>query len=75
MLQYVNGFYCAVDNQKEDFILNFVQRNPRIDDEGIQDEMVTETVASLVMGKTVAQNLLTALGRMLETENDNNEEK
>lgn len=68
MLQYVNGFSCAIDSEKEDFIINFVQRIPRFEIEGIQEDMITENVTSLVMGKAVAEKLLKALQEMLETE-------
>lgn len=68
MLQYVNGFSCAMDNEREDFIINFVQRIPKIEDEGMQEEMITENISSLVMNKNVAERLLDALKEMLDTE-------
>lgn len=71
MLTYVNGFSCAVDS--ENFIINFVQRNPKIEAEGIQDEMVVESVASLVMSKAAAGRLLDALQEMLDVEIEDEE--
>lgn len=68
MLHYVNGFSCAMDSDKEEFIIDFVQRVPKIELDGIQEDMVTESVASLVMGKAVAERLLKALKEMLDTE-------
>lgn len=66
MLQYVNGFSCAVDNEKEEFIINFVQRIPKIDENGIQEELTTEAVFSIVMGVGVAEKLFHTLEEMLE---------
>ncbi len=66
MLQYVNGFSCAVDNEKEEFIINFVQRIPKIDENGIQEELTTEAVSSIVMGVGVAEKLFHTLEEMLE---------
>ncbi len=66
MLQYVNGFSCAVDNEKKEFIINFVQRIPKIDENGIQEELTTEAVSSIVMGVGVAEKLFHTLEEMLE---------
>lgn len=70
MLQYVNGFSCAVDSEKEEFIINFVQRIPKINENGIQEELTTETVSSIVMGVAVAERLLDTLEEMLEGQPD-----
>lgn len=75
MLQYVNGFSCAIDSEKEDVILNFVQRSPVIDEEGIQEETQVETVSSLIMGKAVAERLLEALEELLTSEAEENIKK
>lgn len=68
MLHYVNGFSCAMDNEREDFIIHFVQRIPKVGDEGMEEEMITENISSLVMGKNVAEKLLSALQEMLNIE-------
>lgn len=68
MLQFVNGFSCAVDSEKKEFIINFVQRIPKIDDEGMQTETIVENVSSIVMGKSLAEKLVDAVQGMLETE-------
>ncbi|MDO4328126.1 MAG: DUF3467 domain-containing protein [Lachnospiraceae bacterium] len=66
MLQYINGFSCAMDDEKEEFMINFVQRLPMIKDGNIQEEMAAETVSSIVMRKAVAEQLYDALKELLE---------
>lgn len=55
-----------MDNEKEEFIINFVQRIPKIDENGIQEELTTEAVSSIVMGVGVAEKLFHTLEEMLE---------
>lgn len=68
MLQYVNGFSCALNEEKEEFILNFVQRFPKIKDGKMENETDVEVVSSLVMDMQIAKRLKNALGEMLEDE-------
>lgn len=68
MLQFVNGFTCAVDSEKQEFIINFIQRIPKIEDGGIQSETIVENVSSIVMGKSLAEKLVEAVQDMLEAE-------
>ena len=74
MLNYTNGFSCAIDNDKGDFIINFIQRIPKIEGEGIPEEETIENVSSVVMNKVTAGKLLSALKELLETEDVVNEE-
>lgn len=73
MLQYVNGFSCAMDEEKEDFMIHFVQRIPNLEEGDLQEEMITENVASIVMGKAMAEKLLDALNEMLNLKMDGEE--
>lgn len=70
MLQYVNGFSCAIDEEKREFILNFVQRFPKIKEGNIGEEMEIEVISSLAMDKKVAERLRSALNDVLEDENE-----
>lgn len=69
MLQYTNGFSCAMDNEKESLIINFIQEMPQIDNGAMKDETMIENVTTLVMDKATAEKLLNALKQMLGDEN------
>lgn len=64
MLQYVNGFSCALNSQNEDFIISFIQTSPNFEND--RDEYIRENIASLVMPKEIAGNLSQALLEMLD---------
>lgn len=65
MLQYTNGFSCAMDQEKEELIISFVQQIPEIGEDGETTNIRAEEVVNLVMGKVMAQNLLNGLTEML----------
>ena len=65
MLQFTTGFSCAMDQQKEELIINFIQQIPEIGDDGKTENVRIEEVINLVMGKVMAQNLLEALSGIL----------
>ena len=65
MLQYTNGFSCAMDSNKESVIIEFIQKVPVLRSEEGQKEK-TETVSSLVMDVSTAANLLSVLTEMFE---------
>ena len=69
MLQYTNGFSCAMDNEKESLIINFIQEMPQIDNGAMKDETMIENVTTLVMDKVTAEKLFNALKQMLGDEN------
>ena len=66
MLQYVNGFSCAMDSEKDELIIKLLQRRPDFTDD--IDGVIMEEVATIVMGKVTAQRLLEGLKEMLEDE-------
>lgn len=66
MLQYVNGFSCAMDSEKDEMIIKLLQRSPDFTDDN--DGVITDEVATIVMGKVTAQRLLEGLREMLEDE-------
>lgn len=65
MLQYANGFSCAMDEEKESLIINFVQRMPQIINGAMDEKTTVENVATLVMDKSTGENLFNALKQML----------
>ena len=65
MLQYVNGFSCAMDSEKDEMIIKLLQRSPDFTDD---DGVIMDEVATIVMGKVTAQRLLEGLREMLEDE-------
>ena len=66
MLQYVNGFSCAMDAEKDEMIIKLLQRSPDFTDDN--DGVIMDEVATIVMGKVTAQRLLEGLREMLEDE-------
>jgi len=66
MLQYVNGFSCAMDSEKDEMIIKLLQRSPDFADDN--DGVIMDEVATIVMGKVTAQRLLEGLREMLEDE-------
>lgn len=69
MLQYVNGFSCAMDSEKDELIIKLLQRSPDFTDDN--DGVIMDEVATIVMGKVTAQHLLEGLKEMLEDEGIN----
>ncbi len=66
MLQYVNGFSCAMDSEKDELIIKLLQRSPDFTDDNVG--VIMDEVATIVMGKVTAQRLLEGLKEMLEDE-------
>lgn len=79
-MQFSNGFSGTVNKSKGEVMIRFIQQSPdfisgpyKEDDEDYDGEIITEDVATIVMGKKTAQNLLDTLKEMLE-EDDESEE-
>jgi hypothetical protein len=70
MLQFTNGFSCAMDQAKEELILRFVQQVPEIGEGGVAESVTVEEVSNLVMGRVMAQNLLEALNEILTADDE-----
>ena len=66
MLQYVNGFSCAMDSEKDEMIIKLLRRSPDFTDDN--DGVIMDEVTTIVMGKVTAQRLLEGLREMLEDE-------
>lgn len=72
MLQFTNGFTCALDQEKEELIITFVQQIPQIESDGKTTNINVEEVVKLVMGKVTAQNLIEGLNEVLTEDGDAN---
>lgn len=70
MLQFTNGFSCAMDQKKEELMINFVQQVPEIGEDGKTQSVQVEDVIKLVMGKVLAQDLLDALTEILADDDE-----
>lgn len=64
MLQFTNGYGCAIDQEKGEVILKFVQQIPEFEDEN--ERIRTEEIVSLVMGRRTVENLIKSLQEILE---------
>ena len=68
MLQFTNGFACAVDGSKSEFIINFIQNHPTFDKAGNVSDAVTEPVVSVIMQKDTAAELASAITTLLSSD-------
>lgn len=66
MLQYTNGFSCAVDPAREEIIINFGQQAPVYDAEGNVADIKVEDVVALAMGRSTAERLINSLIELLD---------
>ena len=64
LLQYANGFSCAMDPEKGELIIKFLQQCPDFDEEN--NNVSVEEISTIVMGRVTAQKLLDGLSEMLE---------
>jgi hypothetical protein len=65
VLQYTNGFSCAINGEKTEIVIHFVQNCPGFDESGKVSSLVNEPVTTLIMHKDVASGLISALTRLL----------
>jgi hypothetical protein len=68
MLQFTNGFACAVDGDKTEVIINFMQNHPNFDKDGNVAGTASESVVSIVMQHEMAAELASALLKMLSSD-------
>lgn len=73
MLQFTNGFSCAMDQSKGEMILKFFQQSPNLNDEGQVVDVQRENVVDLAMSTVTARNLVEIMGEILNDEQDENE--
>ncbi len=70
MLQYVNKLNVAINQQKSEIVLTFIQEYPTF--EGIIDQdnhsisLKDEPVASIVVSKSFAKEIVKAITSMIE---------
>ena len=83
MLQYVNRYYGAVNNDRAEVILSFYQEDPSPEDlrslkPGVNQvsaqNISTNEIAKFVMSKECAEKLLGLLQQLLQTHSDSTDE-
>lgn len=70
MLQFTNGFFCVMDQKKEELFITFVQQVPEIGEDVNNTNVKVEEVVQLAMGKVMAQSLLDGLAEILADDSD-----
>lgn len=65
MMQYVNRFSCATNNMQNEFVLNFSQEHPTIDEVGNITGVDKNEIASFVMSAECARALLSAMQQII----------
>lgn len=75
MLQFTNGFSCAMDQSKGEMIIKFLQQFPDLDDAGNIVDVQREEVVTLAMSTVTAKNLVDVLGEILNDELEEEEGK
>lgn len=66
--EYINGFSCAIKDDKSELILAIYRKYPSINESGDFSEEKCDLVNTLIMNKDTAQELRNALDSLL---NDN----
>ncbi len=70
MMQYTNGFSCAVSKDSGELILKFLQQSPVVNENGSTQETKIEEITELIMPNTVAKQLSIALNEITSEEQD-----
>ena len=70
VLQFTNGFTCAMNQDKGELFITFVQQVPEFDEDGNATNVEVEEVVKLAMGKVTAQNLIDSLNEVLSDDNN-----
>ena len=68
---YANGYQCAMDDGKREVVINYLLTIPKV--QGDSMEAVTETVATVIMSKEMAEKLMESIQEIL-TKNNSNED-
>lgn len=74
MLQFTNGFSCAMNQDKGELFITFVQQFPKFDEDGNATNVEVEEVVKLVMGKDTAQNLIDGLNEVMTEDDDSDQQ-
>ncbi len=72
-VEYVNGFNCAINNQKDEVVISLFRTLPKINDEGDFDGAVLTKAGIVILNRETAENLVSSLTQMLsDSENSDN---
>ncbi len=61
MLQYVDGFSCSLNQDSGSFVIHFTQKEPFVDEDTGNVNVVVNPVTSIIMEKGSATALLAIL--------------
>lgn len=70
MMQYTNGFSCALDSESGELIIKFLQQAPIIKEDGITKDVAIDEVTELIMPNKMAKQLSLALNNLFESKAD-----
>lgn len=66
MINYANGFSCAVSDNKKEFLINFLQTAPKINEVGEITGLAQEAVATFAMTTETMFALRNSLNEIIE---------
>lgn len=61
MMQYTNGFSCALSNDSGELIIKFVQQTPIVKEDGSTPDTKIEEVTEVIMPNNIAKQLANGL--------------
>ena len=61
MLQYTNGFSCALSNDSGELIIKFFQQTPIVKENKITPDIKIEEVTEVIMPNNIAKHLANGL--------------
>jgi hypothetical protein len=61
MLQYTNGFSCALSNDSGELIIKFFQQTPIVKENKITPDIKIEEVTEVIMPNNIAKQLANGL--------------
>lgn len=66
---YANGYQCAMDDGESEVVINYLLTIPRIQGDSMAAE--TETVATVIMSKEMAEKLMESIQEILDKSKSN----
>ncbi len=70
MMQYTNGFSCALNADSGELIVKFVQQTPVFKENGITNETNINDITEIIMPHNVAKQLAIALNSILDNKSE-----
>lgn len=70
MMQYANGFSCALSADSGELIIRFLQQSPVFKEDGSTEESKVNEVTEIIMPNNVAKQLAYALDSLANSESE-----